>query len=105
MELIIALKEKAAIPDARREVVTEVDPDDDEEASTVWVLRRGRAARPAGSSTTTGLFLSRLSQATREAVASLGDPPPFEPLKEFFDYLEVEYGGIRRDRMRHIQDF
>ena len=38
-------------------------------------------------------------------MASLGDPPSFEPLKEFFDYLEVEYGGIRRDRMRHIQDF
>ena len=34
-----------------------------------------------------------------EAVASLGDPPPFEPLKEFFEYLETEYGGIRRDRM------
>ena len=27
-------------------------------------------------------------------MASLGDPPPFEPLKEFFDYLEVEYGGV-----------
>ena len=40
-----------------------------------------------------------------EVVPSLGDPPPFEPPKEFFDYLEVEYGGIRRDCMRHIQDF
>ena len=105
MELITALKEGAAIPDARGEVVTEIDPDDDEEASTVRVSRRERATRPAGSSTTTWSFLSRLSQATKEAVASLGDPPPFEPLKEFFDYLEVEYGGIRRDRMRHIQDF
>ena len=38
-------------------------------------------------------------------MASLGEPPPFEPLKEFFDYLEVEYGGIKWDRMRHIQDF
>ena len=102
MELITALKEGAAISDARGEVVTEVDPDDDEEASIVWVLRRGRVARPTGSSTTTGSFLSRLSQTTREAAASLGDPPPFEPLKEFFDYLEVDYGGIRRDRMRHI---
>ena len=105
VELITALKERAAISDAREEVVTEVDPDDDEEASTVRVLRRGRAARPAGSSTTTGSSLSRLSQATREAVASLGDPPPFESLKEFFDYLKVEYGGIRWDRIRHIQDF
>ena len=94
-----------AIPDARGEVVTEIDPDDDEEASTVRVSRRERAARPTGSSMTTWSFLSRLSQATKEAVASFGDPPPFEPLKEFFDYLEVEYGGIRRDRMHHIQDF
>ena len=56
------------------------------------------ALRPRG-------HFSRLSYATMEAVASLGDPPPFEPLKEFFEYLETEYGGIRRDRMRHIQDF
>ena len=105
MELITVLKEGATIPDARGEVVTEVDPDDDEESSIVRVSRRERAARPAGSSTTTGSFLLRLSQATREAVALLGDPPPFEPLKEFFDYLEVEYGGIRGDRMHHIQDF
>ena len=61
MELITALKEGAAISDARGEVVTEVDPNDDEEASTVWVSRRGRAPRPAGSSTTTWSFLSRLS--------------------------------------------
>ena len=105
VELIIALKEGAAIPDAQGEVVTEVHPDDDEEASIVRASRRERSARPAGSSTTTGSFLSRLSQATREVVASLGDPPPFEPLKEFFDYLKVEYGGIKWDRMRHIQDF
>ena len=61
MELITAFKEGTAIPDARGEVVTEVDSDDDEEASIVWVTRRRRAPRPTGSSTTTGLFLSRLS--------------------------------------------
>ena len=65
---------------------------------------REKARKLVGSPTTTGSFLSQLSQATREAVASLGDPPPFEPLKEFFDYLEVEYGGIRRDHIRH-RDF
>ena len=27
------------------------------------------------------------------------------PSKSSFDYLEMEYGGIRRDRMRHIPDF
>ena len=104
-ELITALKEGAAIPDARGEVAIESNSDDDEEASIVWVSRREKAPKPASSSMTTRSFLSRLSQATREAVASLGDPPPFEPLKEFFDYLEVEYGCIRWDRMRHIQDF
>ena len=51
------------------------------------------------------VILSQLSQATREIVTSLGDPPPFEPLKKFFDYLEVEYNGIKWDCMRHIQDF
>ena len=96
---------RAAIPDARGEVAAESNSDDDQGASTVRVSRKGKASKPTGSSTTTGSFLSRLSQATMEAVASLGGPPPFEPLKEFFDYLEVEYGGIRRDRMRHIQDF
>ena len=105
VELITAFKEGAAIPDARGKVVVELNSSNDEEASTIGVSGRGRAPRPAGSSTTVGSFFSRLSQATREDVASLGEPPPFEPLKEFFDYLEVEYGGIRRDRMRHIQDF
>ena len=61
VKLITALKEGTAISDARGEVVTEVDPNDDEEASTVRVSRRGRAARPAGSSMTTWSFLSRLS--------------------------------------------
>ena len=97
VELITALKEGAAISDARGEVVTEVDPDDDEEASTGRVSRKGRAARPASSSTTTGSFLSRLSQATKEVVASLGDPPPFEPLRSsliIWKWSMVVLGGI-----------
>ena len=105
VDLITALKEGAAIPNARGEVAAESNSDDDQGASTVRVSRKGKAPKPTGSSTTTGSFLSRLSQATMEVVASLGGPPPFESLKEFFDYLEVEYGGIRRDHMRHIQDF
>ena len=40
-----------------------------------------------------------------EAVASLGQPLAFEPLKNFFAYLEEAYGGIRRDRMNLIRDF
>ena len=38
-------------------------------------------------------------------MASLGQPPAFEPLREFFAYLEDAYGGIGRDRMSHIRDF
>ena len=105
VELLSALKEGAAILDARGEVDGQSNSDDDEEASTVWVSRKGKTLKPASSSTNTGSFLSRLSQATKEAMASLGDPPPFEPFKEFLDYLEVEYGGIRQDCMCHIQDF
>ena len=106
MELVTALKEGAAISDARVEV--EVEEGDEGGMSILERPRkaiRAQAPRPTSSSTTTGSFLSRLSHATMEAVASLSDLPPFEPLKEFFEYLEIEYGGIRRDRMRHIQDF
>ena len=100
VELVTALKEGATIPEARGNV----EEGDEAGTSILERPRRETRARPTGSSTT-GSFLSRLSHATMEAVATLGDPPPFEPLREFFDYLEVEYGGIRRDRMRHIQDF
>ena len=79
MELITAFKEGVAIPDAQGEVVAESNSNDDEEASTIWVSRREKAPKAVGSSTTTGSFLLRLSHATREAVASLGDPPPFIP--------------------------
>ena len=103
MELVTALKEGAAIPNVQ--VEDEVEEGDEGGTSNLERPRkaiRARAPRPTSSSTTMGSFLSRLSYATMEAVASLGDPPPFEPLKEFFEYLETEYGGIRRDRMRHI---
>ena len=61
VELITALKEGAAIPDARGEVAAESNSDDDQGASTVRVSRKGKAPKPTGSSTTTGSFLSRLS--------------------------------------------
>ena len=92
VELVTALKEGAAIPEARGNV----EEGDEAGTSILERPRRETRARPTDSSTT-GSFLSRLSHATMEAVATLGDPPPFEPLREFFDYLEVEYGGIRRD--------
>ena len=46
-----------------------------------------------------------MSQASREAVAELGPPPEFNPLEEFFKHLEVEFRGIRRDRMQSIQEY
>ena len=67
----------------------------------------GQRARVAASATfgSAGSFISRLSRASTEAIATIGPPPQFDPLRLFFEHLEVEFGGIRRDRMRHIQDF
>ena len=35
----------------------------------------------------------------------MGPPPMFDLLKIFFEYLMMEFGGIRNDRMHRIQDF
>ena len=110
VELVTALKEGAAVPSLREEIQMALRPDprgDDEVETSAPRARRGRATSESGigSVGTNGSFISRLSQANLEAVASLGQPPAFEPLKEFFGYLEETYGGIRRDRMSHIRDF
>lgn len=39
------------------------------------------------------------------AIDALGTPPHLDLLHEIFQYLELEYGGIRRDRIQKIQDF
>lgn len=48
------------------------------------------------------IFISRLSKASTKAIATIGPPPLFNPLVLFFQHLEVEFGGIIRDCMRHI---
>ena len=115
MELVTALKEGAAIPAAR---ALDDDDDDDNEVSvggdgarTARLLaaatrtqRAGKAAESATSGTTV-TFISRLSRASTEAIATIGPPPIFDPLVLFFQHLEVEFGGVRRYRRRHIQDF
>jgi len=35
----------------------------------------------------------------------MGPPSQLDPLQLFFEHLEMEFGGIRRDRMCHIQNF
>ena len=116
VKLNTALKKGAAIPMAR---ATEGDEDDDEEeaespegdgSQVVRLAPKAKAHRlgKTTKSSTLGAivrFISRLSRASTEAIAIIGPPPMFDPLKIFFDYLELEFGGIRRDRMRHIQDF
>ena len=117
VELVTALKEGAAVPLARA-VDEDEEDDDDEEFSTAadaaraarllsQAARARKTARAAESATsgTSVSFISRLSRASNEAIATIGPPPHFDPLKLFFEHLEVEFGGIRRDRMRHIQDF
>ena len=116
VELVTALKEGAAIPAAR--ALDNDDDDDDEEvsvggdaartarhlAAAARTRRVGRVAESATSGTSV-TFISRLSRASTEAIATIGPPPVFDPLALFFEHLEIEFGGIRRDRMRHIQDF
>lgn len=35
----------------------------------------------------------------------MGPLPQFDPPQLFFEHLETKFGGIRRNRMCHIQDF
>ena len=116
VKLNTALKKGAAIPMAR---ATEGDEDDDEEeaespegggSQVVRLAAKAKAHRlgKTTKSSTLGAivrFISRLSRASTEAIATIGPPPMFDPVNIFFDYLEVEFGGIQRDPMRHTQDF
>ena len=61
-------------------------------------------AHTAASTSNPILPLSRYAQATQTALASLGAPPDFEPLRTFELHLQKEYGGFRRDRMQRIND-
>ena len=109
VELVTALKEGAAIPAATTSRTSDGADGQGEEVTSGPDAARAARLRPtaAASATdgTTTTFISRLSRASTEAIATIGQPPAFEPLALFFEHLEVEFGGIRRDRMRHIQDF
>ena len=99
VELVTALKEGAAVPSLQEEIEMALcpDPGDDDEAETSALrARQGRATSQSGigSMGMSGSFISRLFRANLEAVASLRQLPAFEPLREFFAYLEEAYGGI-----------
>lgn len=42
-------------------------------------------------------YISRLAQATQVAIDVIGVFPYFDLVHKFFQYLELEYGGIHRD--------
>ena len=97
-ELVTALKEGAAVPSLREEIemALRLDPGDDDEAETSAPrARRGQVTSQSGigSVGTNGSFISRLSRANLEAVASLGQPLAFEPLKEVFGGGICVFGG------------
>lgn len=59
----------------------------------------------AASTSSPILLLSRYGHATHAALASLGAPHDFEPLRVFELHLQKEYGGFCRDQMQRIHDF
>ncbi len=112
VELVTALKEGAAISAANVAGSGDGDGDGGNEGEVESsgqdapraVRFRARSTQSATSGTAV-TFMSRLSRASTEAIATIGPPPHFDPLRLFFEHLEEEFGGIRRDRLRHIQDF
>lgn len=46
-----------------------------------------------------------LFRAFIEVMNTSSPPSMFDQLKIFFEYLDMEFGGIRHDRMHCIQDF
>ena len=109
VELVPALKEGTAsslmaVPEVKSEVPEEIYVVNVEEASPGKPKDKGSA--PTATSTSSVIFpLSRSTQATQAALASLGAPPVFEPLREFELHLQEEYGGFHRDQMQRIYDF
>lgn len=106
VELVTALKEGAAVTTA---AIFDIGDDRNEgntsgsDAARIARIRI-RAATSATSEPAVS-FISRLSRASTEAIATIESPPHFDPQRLFFDHLEVEFDGLRRDRMRDIQDF
>ena len=109
VELVSALKEGAAsssmvIPKVKSEVPEGVYVVDMKGASHGEPKDKGFA--PVVATTSNPILpLSRYVKATQAALASLGAPRVFEPLREFELHLQEEYGGLRWDQMQRIHDF
>jgi len=106
MELVTALKKGAAFSATQASKTGDEGEEKGEEATSG--LDAARATRLRSKSTTSSAdgaistFISRLSRASTEAIATMGPPPQFDPLQLFFEYLEIEFGGIRHDCMHQI---
>ncbi len=46
--------------------------------------------------------MSQISSVTLGAIVAIGDPPPFDPLEQDFQVLELEYRGICQDQMQKV---
>ena len=93
-----------AIPEVKSEVPEGVYMVDVEGASLGEPKNKGFA--PATASTSSPiLLLSRYAHTTQAALAFIGVPLVFEPLRAFELHLQEEYGSFRRDQMQRIQDF
>ena len=117
VEIIIALKEGVAILITR---ATENNDDDegakflekDGSQATRLIAKDVKAKTCRVGKITEVLFHGQLLYLflgyqghLQEAIAIINLQLIFHPLKMFFYHLEVEFGGIQCDRMRHIQDF
>jgi hypothetical protein len=71
----------------------------------VYVMDVEGGAPATASTSSPSLPLFRYGQATQAALASLGAPLVFEPLRAFELHIYEEYGGFCRDHMQRIQDF
>ena len=93
-----------AVPEIKAEVHEGVYAVDVEGDSHDDPRVKGHA--PVAVSTSSPVLpLSRYAQAIHAALASLGAPHDFEPLRVFELHLQKEYGGFCRDQMQRIHDF
>jgi hypothetical protein len=103
VELITTLKEGATIPAAQASISSN-DDGGEGETSSPDVAQAARLFAKAVidtiASATLGLainFISQLSKASTKIVATIRPPPIFDPLRLFFEHLEMKFGGICQD--------
>lgn len=89
MELIIARKEGVVIDMQLLEEDNTFEPKLVLPSDTVFPTLR-----------TLNTYFLMLVQATHAAIDIRGPSPSFDMLREFFEILELEYGGIRHDQMQ-----